>query len=143
MLRKPIVDVDEVVVGNHRCHHVRVLLTGFFRIAGEVALKPHTWESITGSGYASRHDPAGEWLYGMEVCVDPDYRGYRIGQRLYKERKKLCQSLGLQGIVFAGRLLEIISDQESQTVAVAESIAHELGHLAARLRLEPQVRTPG
>jgi predicted amidohydrolase/ribosomal protein S18 acetylase RimI-like enzyme len=75
-----------------------------FRISGDVALRPHTWAEITGSGYASRHDPQGEWLYGMEVCVDPDYRGYRIGQRLYNERKRLCQSLGLKGIVFAGRL---------------------------------------
>ena len=75
-----------------------------FRISGDIALKPHTWEEITGHGYASRHDPGGEWLYGMEVCVDPGYRGYRIGQRLYNERKKLCQALGLKGIVFAGRL---------------------------------------
>src|SRR5690606_10409639 len=29
---------------------------------------------------------------------------YRIGQRLYNERKKLCQSLGLKGVVFAGRI---------------------------------------
>ena len=36
--------------------------------------------------------------------MDPDYRGYRIGQRLYNERKKLCQALGLKGIVFSGRL---------------------------------------
>src|SRR5690606_3823070 len=46
----------------------------------------------------------GDWLYGMEVCVDPELRGYRIGQRLYNERKRLCQSLGLKGVVFAGRL---------------------------------------
>ena len=75
-----------------------------FRIAGDVALKPHTWTEITGNGYASRHDPGGEWLYGMEVVVDPDYRNYRIGQRLYNERKKPCQRLDLKGIVFAGRL---------------------------------------
>ncbi len=75
-----------------------------FRIAGELALKPHNWAEITGNGYASRHDPNGDWLYGMEVCVDPEFRGYRIGQRLYNERKKLCQALGLKGIVFAGRL---------------------------------------
>ncbi|WP_022949275.1 carbon-nitrogen hydrolase family protein [Methylohalobius crimeensis] len=75
-----------------------------FRISGELALKPHTWEEITGHGYASRHDPEGEWLYGMEVCVDPRYRGYRIGQRLYNARKRLCQDLGLKGIVFVGRL---------------------------------------
>jgi len=75
-----------------------------FRIRSEVALKPHTWMEVTGGGYASRHDPQGDWLYGMEVCVDPEFRGYRIGQRLYNARKALCQSLGLQGIVFAGRL---------------------------------------
>lgn len=75
-----------------------------FRIGEAIGLKSHTWTEITGNGYASRHDPKGEWLYGMEVCVDPEYRGYRLGQRLYNERKKLCQSLGLKGIVFCGRL---------------------------------------
>ena len=75
-----------------------------FRLSGDVALKAHNWTEITGDGYASRHDPEGEWLYGMEVAVDPDYRGYRIGQRLYNERKKLCTTLKLRGIVFAGRL---------------------------------------
>lgn len=75
-----------------------------FRIAEEVALKAHDWMEITANGYGSRHDPKGDWLYGMEVCVDPAYRGYRIGQRLYNQRKALCQDLGLKGIVFAGRL---------------------------------------
>jgi len=68
------------------------------------ALKPHTWDEITADGFASRHDPEGEYLYGMEVFIDPDYRKMRIGQRLYNERKKLCQFLRLKGIVFGGRL---------------------------------------
>ncbi|MBW7852412.1 MAG: GNAT family N-acetyltransferase [Rhodospirillales bacterium] len=75
-----------------------------FRIAGEVAMRPHSWVEITGGGFASRHDPAGDHLYGMEVCVDPGLRGLRIGQRLYNERKKLCQHRRLRGIVFGGRL---------------------------------------
>lgn len=75
-----------------------------FRIAEAIAMKPHTWRSITGGGYAARHDPLGDWLYGMEVCVDPTQRGLRIGRRLYDARKKLCVSLGLKGIVFGGRL---------------------------------------
>ncbi len=89
-----VVLVDEKVVG----------YCATFRISEEIGLKAHSWAEITANGYASRHDPDGDWLYGMEVCVDPEYRGYRIGQRLYNERKKLCQSLGLKGIVFAGRL---------------------------------------
>ncbi len=75
-----------------------------FQVSGAIALRPHTWTEITGGGFGSRHDPDGDWLYGMEVAVDPDYRGFRIGQRLYNERKKLCQEWRLKGIVFGGRL---------------------------------------
>lgn len=69
-----------------------------------VALKPHTWDEITADGFGSRHDADGDYLYGMEVFIDPGYRKMRIGQRLYNERKKLCQYLRLKGIVFGGRL---------------------------------------
>ena len=89
-----VILVDDKVVG----------YCATFRISEKIGLKPHTWAEITGNGYASRHDPEGDWLYGMEVIVNPENRGYRLGQRLYNERKKLCQSLGLKGIVFAGRL---------------------------------------
>ncbi len=75
-----------------------------FVIEGEIALRPHTWDGITGNGYASRHDPNGDYLYGMEVCVALEYRGFRIGQRLYNARKQLCRSWGLKGIVFGGRI---------------------------------------
>ena len=75
-----------------------------FRIPESLALKSHDWATITGRGFASRHDPQGDWLYGMDVCVDPDFRGQRIGQRLYNERKRLCEHLRLKGIVFAGRM---------------------------------------
>jgi predicted amidohydrolase/GNAT superfamily N-acetyltransferase len=75
-----------------------------FIIQGDIALKPHSWNEITGYGFASRHDVDGDYLYGMEVCVDPDFRGLRIGQRLYNARKTLCQEYDLKGIVFGGRI---------------------------------------
>jgi predicted amidohydrolase/GNAT superfamily N-acetyltransferase len=71
---------------------------------GEQALRPHTWREITGGGYGSTHEADGEYLYGCEVCVDPDYRGLHIGQRLYSARRKLCVDLHLKGIVFGGRI---------------------------------------
>ncbi|PLX40121.1 MAG: carbon-nitrogen hydrolase [Deltaproteobacteria bacterium] len=95
-----------------------------FRISGAIALKPHTWDEITGNGFASRHQPDGEWLYGMEVCVDPDLRGYRIGQRLYNERKRLCQSQGMKGIVFAGRLPSL--SKKIKRVGSAEKYVEEV-----------------
>jgi predicted amidohydrolase/GNAT superfamily N-acetyltransferase len=75
-----------------------------FRIDGDEALKPHTWQEITGGGYAARHDPEGGFLYGMEVFVHPRFRGFRVGQRLYDARKRLCKELRLRGIIFGGRL---------------------------------------
>ena len=75
-----------------------------FRIDEATAMAPHSWSEITGGGYAARHDPMGDWLYGMDVCVDPNRRRLRIGQRLYDARRNLCESEGLKGIVFGGRM---------------------------------------
>jgi predicted amidohydrolase/GNAT superfamily N-acetyltransferase len=75
-----------------------------FVIPESIGLADHTWQAITGGGFAARHDPNGDWLYGMEVCVDRTRRRLRIGHRLYEARKRLCQDLGLKGIVFAGRM---------------------------------------
>jgi predicted amidohydrolase/GNAT superfamily N-acetyltransferase len=77
---------------------------GTFIISGDKALNPHTWNDITGEGYATTHDYKGDYLYGMEICVDPDHRNLRIGRRLYAARKDLCRYLRLKGIVFGGRI---------------------------------------
>ncbi|MER0237954.1 bifunctional GNAT family N-acetyltransferase/carbon-nitrogen hydrolase family protein [Fulvimarina sp. MAC8] len=68
------------------------------------ALGQHTWAEVTGGGYAAMHDRKGEWLYGMEVCVDPDRRRLRIGKRLYDARRRLATDLHLKGIAFGGRI---------------------------------------
>ncbi len=77
------------------------------RLSEARVFAPHNWREITGNGYGSTHEVNGDWLYGYEVCVDPDVRGYRIGQRFYNERKKLCKYYRLKGIVFAGRIPNI------------------------------------
>ena len=115
-----------------------------FRIAEEVALGQHTWREITGGGYASRHDEAGDWLYGMEVCVDPAHRGLRIGRRLYDRRKRLCQQLNLRGIVFGGRLpglhkrMKQFGSAEAYVEAVREDRVRDLA-LSFQLRNEFEV----
>ena len=68
------------------------------------AMGPHTWMEISGAGYASQHNGQGDWLYGIEVMVDPKRRRLRIGKRLYQARERLCIDLELKGIVFGGRM---------------------------------------
>lgn len=74
------------------------------RLDERVALSDHTWDEVTGNGFGSRHDPTGDWLYGYELCVDPQVRGTRLGRRLYEERRALAERLDLTGIVFGGRM---------------------------------------
>ncbi|NBL65014.1 GNAT family N-acetyltransferase [Flavobacterium sp. NST-5] len=64
----------------------------------------HTYQKITGNGSFSTHDPDGEVLYGIDVFIDPEYRGLRLGRRLYDARKELCETLNLKSIIFAGRI---------------------------------------
>jgi predicted amidohydrolase/GNAT superfamily N-acetyltransferase len=66
--------------------------------------KNHNYKSITGNYTFSTHSSKGEILYGIDVFINPDYRGLRLGRRLYDARKELCEQLNLKSIVFAGRI---------------------------------------
>jgi predicted amidohydrolase/ribosomal protein S18 acetylase RimI-like enzyme len=64
----------------------------------------HTWADIADRGYITNHDPDGDTLYGIEVVVDPEYRGIRIGRRLYEARQELARRLNLRRVMVGGRL---------------------------------------
>jgi predicted amidohydrolase len=68
------------------------------------ALRPHTWKEITANGFGTTHNDEGEFLYGYETCVDPSYRGNRLGLRIYNARTRLVKFYKLKGIIFAGRI---------------------------------------
>ncbi|MDT8325022.1 MAG: bifunctional GNAT family N-acetyltransferase/carbon-nitrogen hydrolase family protein [Bacteroidota bacterium] len=64
----------------------------------------HTYQQITGNYTFNTHDAKGDILYGIEVFVHSEYRGLRLGRRLYDMRKELCENLNLRGIVAGGRI---------------------------------------
>jgi predicted amidohydrolase/ribosomal protein S18 acetylase RimI-like enzyme len=64
----------------------------------------HTYEEIIGHHTFNTHDPKGDVLYGIEVFLHPDYRGLRLGRRLYDARKEICESLNLKSIMIGGRI---------------------------------------
>ncbi len=64
----------------------------------------HTWDEIADEGYIRNHDEEGDTLYGIEVMVDPEMRGMKLGRRLYEARKDLCRKLNLKRILIGGRL---------------------------------------
>jgi predicted amidohydrolase/ribosomal protein S18 acetylase RimI-like enzyme len=64
----------------------------------------HTYEQITDNYNFGTHDSDGDVLYGIDVFVHPDYRGLRLGRRLYDIRKELCENLNLRAIIAGGRI---------------------------------------
>jgi GNAT superfamily N-acetyltransferase len=62
----------------------------------------HTFMEIIAGGYFTNHDPNGDWYYGSDISVHPDYRRRGIGSMLYKARKNIVRKLNRKGIVAGG-----------------------------------------
>ena len=109
-----------------------------FRIGGDRALAQHGYMDILGQSFFTNHDPSGEWLYGADMSVHPDYRGRKISRMLYDTRKALCRELGLCGIVAGGMIPGYPRYRDQMSVeAYARSVAN--GELTDPT-LTPQLR---
>jgi len=86
--------VDEKIVGCALSLRIKYNLFG----------DSHTFQEITGNYTFSTHSNTGDVLYGIEIFIEPGYRGLRLGRRLYDARKELCENLNLKAIVFGGRI---------------------------------------
>ena len=64
----------------------------------------HTYKEVTGNYSFKTHTMEGDMLYGIDVFIKPEYRGLRLGRRLYDYRKDLCERLNLKGVAFGGRM---------------------------------------
>src|SRR5690606_35552814 len=62
--------------------------------------RSHTYKEITGNYSFRTHNGDGNIFYGIELFIVPEFRGLRLGRRLYDYRKELCENLNLKGIVF-------------------------------------------
>lgn len=62
----------------------------------------HHIDEAVGPTGADFHDPQGEWYYGTDIAVLPDYRGRGIGRRLYDLRKDVVRRYNRAGIVAGG-----------------------------------------
>ncbi len=67
-------------------------------------LEWHNWKAISDGGYIRNHEPKGDTLYGIEIMVDPEFRGMKLSRRLYDARKELCRELNLSRMIVGGRI---------------------------------------
>ncbi len=80
----------------------------------------HRFNEIIDEGYYTQHDPNGDWYYGADITVHPDYRRRGIGGMLYAARKGIIRRLNRKGLV-AGGLIPGYADYKD-TLTVQEYV---------------------
>lgn len=64
----------------------------------------HRYIEAVDHNWLGKHDPEGDWLYGADIGVLPEYRRRGLGRMLYKARHNLIRRLNLRGHVAGGML---------------------------------------
>lgn len=76
------------------------------------------------TSWLSDHDPDGEWLYGVDISVHPNYQRRGVATQIYAARAALVKRLNLRGEVAAGLLAGYHRYQHDLTIEqYVESVA--------------------
>jgi GNAT superfamily N-acetyltransferase len=65
----------------------------------------HSIAEITGEHQCGNHDADGDWYYGTDLVVSPDYRRRGIGKQLYQLRKDVVRRYNRKGIIAGGHIV--------------------------------------
>ncbi|MBW2292564.1 MAG: GNAT family N-acetyltransferase [Deltaproteobacteria bacterium] len=77
----------------------------------------HSIAGITGEHQCGNHDPDGDWYYGTDMVVNPDYRRRGIGKRLYELRKQVAREYNRKGIIAGGHIVGYADHKHQMSAA--------------------------
>lgn len=111
----PTLSEAERMAERHYLHHLNLFPEGQFVVLNgdqpvamsstiryHLAMEDHTFLEISDNLWLNTHEPEGDWLYGMDMGVHPDYRGQGLARELYRARQEVCRQLGLKGQITVG-----------------------------------------
>lgn len=111
----PTLSPDELMQAKHYLKHIELFPDGQFvvldgdKVIGmsttiryHLSMEDHTFLEISDNLWMTTHEPNGEWLYGMDVGVHPDYRGKGLARDIYRARQEVARALGLNGQITVG-----------------------------------------
>ena len=73
---------------------------------------PSTESEILGHLCVGNHNPDGQYYYGSEFCVHPDFRCNRIGRNIYDRRKEVVVRNNKKGF-YAASVLQSYSEHKN------------------------------
>ena len=75
-----------------------------FRTTADLDHIEHRYVDAVDHNWLGHHDPDGDWLYGADIGVLPEYRRRGIARLLYGARHTLVRRLNLRGHIAGGLL---------------------------------------
>ncbi|WNR44386.1 GNAT family N-acetyltransferase [Paenibacillus roseipurpureus] len=64
----------------------------------------HSWSTVTDDGYIRTHQPDGDTLYIVDVCIMPAYRKLGLGKWLMQSMYEVVVQLGMARLLGGGRM---------------------------------------
>lgn len=123
---------DDLIAEEDFRAYARVFPEGFFlcldgdRLVGQAGgifldfdfeSPQHTIVEITGENQCGNHDPNGDWYYGTDIAVSPDYRRRGIGGKFYELRKGIVQRCNKRGIIAGGHMPDFVNHKADMSAA--------------------------
>jgi ribosomal protein S18 acetylase RimI-like enzyme len=146
----PTLADDELIKAKHYLKHLELFPEGQFvitdngkvigmtstmRSSFDFADYHHTFKETIADGWMTNHDPEGDWLYGLDIGVHPDYRGMGLARILYRARQDIAKQLGLNGQLTVG----MMSGYGAVSNDISGSAYYE--ELIAGKRFDPTIST--
>jgi GNAT superfamily N-acetyltransferase len=112
----PTLDETELMNRNHFMNHIKIFPEGQIVIEKDGVIvgsastmrsnfiehNPTYLEITDNLWITNTHVPNGDWMYGIDIGVLPEYRGMGFSRELYVARQEIGKSLGLKGQLIAG-----------------------------------------
>ena len=90
----------------------------------DISEPQHDMVEVVGHEGVGNHDPDGDWYYGIDIAVHPDYRGRGIASELYRRRKQVVIDHGRRGIIAGGVIPGYADHKDRMTpLEYVESVA--------------------
>jgi GNAT superfamily N-acetyltransferase len=116
----PTLSEEEIMTAAHYAVQIKRFPAGQFAILNQAGLAvacstdfrtkvdfdhfEHRYIDAVDHNWLGNHDPQGDWLYGADIGVLPEYRRQGLATMLYRARHDLVRHLNLRGHVAGGML---------------------------------------
>ncbi|KIA85549.1 GNAT family N-acetyltransferase [Flavobacterium sp. AED] len=127
----PTLHKSEILDRNHFANHIKIFPQGQIVVEkeGKIVASASTFrcnfpehdstflEETDNLWLTNVQIPDGDWMYGIDMGVLPEYRGLGLSKELYKARHEVCKILGIKGQIIAGMTIGYGKVKDKMTIA--------------------------